>query len=324
MTRTLGHRTAGFGNPRFEDNGEGRGRQASGGGEVREFGPLSLQASRAGRKLSLPTWGRARVPPPTAGLPPHPPSRQGHVSMLTLLGDTSSRYCDGVSRRELPQGRRVLVRRGRRSPSPTCSGPRRRRKPGPGTAAARHKAVINIFLGGGPPHQDMWDIKTERPGRDPRRVQADRHQGARHPDRRDVPADRRDGRQVRRSSARSSGPRAGTTRYQCMTGWPTSSRWPRWAAGRASARSSTKLQGHVDPAVPPFVGLAEPTKHLAVERRRPAPASSARPTPRSSRAARTWRTWCSTPANRDQPGRPQAAARRVRRPPPRRSTPTAR
>ena len=23
-----------------------------------------------------------------------------------------------------------------------------------------HKAVINIFLGGGPPHQDMWDIKT--------------------------------------------------------------------------------------------------------------------------------------------------------------------
>ena len=26
-----------------------------------------------------------------------------------------------------------------------------------------HKAVINIFLGGGPPHQDMWEIKTEAP-----------------------------------------------------------------------------------------------------------------------------------------------------------------
>ena len=26
-----------------------------------------------------------------------------------------------------------------------------------------HKAVINIFLGGRPPHQDMWDIKTEAP-----------------------------------------------------------------------------------------------------------------------------------------------------------------
>jgi hypothetical protein len=24
-----------------------------------------------------------------------------------------------------------------------------------------HKALINIFLGGGPPHQDMWEIKTE-------------------------------------------------------------------------------------------------------------------------------------------------------------------
>src|SRR4030095_7761538 len=27
----------------------------------------------------------------------------------------------------------------------------------------QHKAVINIFLGGGPPHQDMWEIKTEAP-----------------------------------------------------------------------------------------------------------------------------------------------------------------
>lgn len=26
-----------------------------------------------------------------------------------------------------------------------------------------HKGLINIFLGGGPPHQDMWEIKTEAP-----------------------------------------------------------------------------------------------------------------------------------------------------------------
>src|SRR5271165_346570 len=26
-----------------------------------------------------------------------------------------------------------------------------------------HKAVINIFLGGGPPHQDMWDLKMSAP-----------------------------------------------------------------------------------------------------------------------------------------------------------------
>ena len=30
-------------------------------------------------------------------------------------------------------------------------------------APTSHKAVINIYLGGGPPHQDMWDIKTEAP-----------------------------------------------------------------------------------------------------------------------------------------------------------------
>jgi hypothetical protein len=31
------------------------------------------------------------------------------------------------------------------------------------SAPQRHKSVIHIFLGGGPPHQDMWEIKTEAP-----------------------------------------------------------------------------------------------------------------------------------------------------------------
>ena len=30
-------------------------------------------------------------------------------------------------------------------------------------SGSRHKATINIYLGGGPPHQDMWDIKTKAP-----------------------------------------------------------------------------------------------------------------------------------------------------------------
>ena len=29
--------------------------------------------------------------------------------------------------------------------------------------STQHKAVINIFLAGGPPHQDMWDIKHNAP-----------------------------------------------------------------------------------------------------------------------------------------------------------------
>ena len=39
-------------------------------------------------------------------------------------------------------------------------------------------------------------------------------------------------------------------------------RSPRSAAGRASARSLPRLQGPVDPSVPPFVGLAAPTQHM--------------------------------------------------------------
>ena len=35
------------------------------------------------------------------------------------------------------------------------------RRPAPD--AKPHKSIINIFLAGGPPHQDMWEIKTEAP-----------------------------------------------------------------------------------------------------------------------------------------------------------------
>jgi hypothetical protein len=30
-----------------------------------------------------------------------------------------------------------------------------------------HKAIINVFLPGGPPHQDMWDIKLDAPAERP-------------------------------------------------------------------------------------------------------------------------------------------------------------
>ena len=43
------------------------------------------------------------------------------------------------------------------------------------------KNVIFIWQQGGPPHQDMWDMKPDAPGRNPRRVQADPDQPARLP-----------------------------------------------------------------------------------------------------------------------------------------------
>ncbi len=81
--------------------------------------------------------------------------------MLTIFG-SSGRYCDGLSRRSfLTIGGLTFgaggfgladLLRAESKPAPEQS-PR----------GLGHKAVINIFLAGGPPHQDMWEIKTEAP-----------------------------------------------------------------------------------------------------------------------------------------------------------------
>ncbi|MEC8571353.1 MAG: DUF1501 domain-containing protein, partial [Planctomycetota bacterium] len=79
--------------------------------------------------------------------------------MLTIFGSKSrqSGYCDGVNRRSfLKVGALGVGTFGLnqadiyRAEAATSGG-------------LGHKAVINIFLGGGPPHQDMWEIKTEAP-----------------------------------------------------------------------------------------------------------------------------------------------------------------
>lgn len=79
--------------------------------------------------------------------------------MLTLFGKSSRRsgYCDGMNRRSflkigaLGVGAYGLNLADLLRANETSS------------SANRHKSVINIFLGGGPPHQDMWEIKTEAP-----------------------------------------------------------------------------------------------------------------------------------------------------------------
>ena len=89
----------------------------------------------------------------------------------------------------------------------------------------------------------------------------DQHERPRHPDRRDVPADRRVRGQVRRSSAPWSAPAAATTPSSVRPAG-RSSRSPRWAAGRASAQRAARFRGRSIRRVPPFVGLAEKTQHV--------------------------------------------------------------
>ncbi len=201
--------------------------------------------------------------------------------MLTILG-RSQRFCDGVSRRSFLKigafafGAYHLNLAGI-ARAETSAG-----------RSASHKAVINIFLGGGPPHQDMWDIKPEAPKE---------IRGEFKPIATKVP-----GIQIGETFPKIAGiadkcvfirsivgARGGHDAIQCMSGWPQESLTP--LGGRPSIGAVvSRLQGPVDPAVPPFVGLAasDPTSPL-VRSRQPW-ASWARRMVRSSPRATAWPT----------------------------------
>src|SRR5437764_12178201 len=95
-------------------------------------------------------------------------SRPVGQTMLTLLGPKATRrHCAGVSRRDfvrigalglggltLPQllaleAAEIEAREGEAPAEPARS--------------KRHKSLIMIYLCGGPPHQDMYDLKVDAP-----------------------------------------------------------------------------------------------------------------------------------------------------------------
>src|ERR1700722_6880927 len=89
------------------------------------------------------------------------PTRKGE-NMLTILGKPSRNggFCDGVSRRDfLTIGGSLL---GGLSLPQLLRAESDERTAGPNPSSG-HKAIINIYLPGGPPHQDMWDIKSQAP-----------------------------------------------------------------------------------------------------------------------------------------------------------------
>lgn len=166
--------------------------------------------------------------------------------MLTILGrrHAGSRWCDGLSRRDfLTVGGFAL---GGISLSQVL-----RAENGP--ASLPHKAVINIFLPGGPSHIDMWDPKPEAPAEirgEFRSIQTN------------VPgieicelfpnvAKMMDKFILVRSLADSDGRHDS---YQCMTGRKFGERRPPGGWPAAGAWIS-KLQGQVDPAIPPHLAL---------------------------------------------------------------------
>ena len=173
--------------------------------------------------------------------------------MLTIYG-RGQRYCDGVSRRSFLR----IGTLGLGAASLTLAD--LNRLEAAAGKPARHKAVINVFLGGGPPHQDLFDLKMEAP------VEI---RGEFSPISTAVPglqicevlpqlAKVMDRCAIIRSVV---GATDRHDAFQCMTGWLT--RDLASLGGRPSLGSVvSRLQGPVDPSVPPFVGLAEPTKEI--------------------------------------------------------------
>src|SRR4051794_36967788 len=94
--------------------------------------------------LSEPHSGRMR-----------PPGSNPERAMLTISGGPRSRFCDGVTRRDfLKIGGLAL---GGLSLTELLAAEAR------AGVGSSHKAVIMVFLCGGPPHQDMFDLKPDAP-----------------------------------------------------------------------------------------------------------------------------------------------------------------
>ncbi len=168
--------------------------------------------------------------------------------MLTILG-RKHRFCDRVSRRSFLQIGGLALG--------GLSLPQILRAEAQAGVSNPHKAVIMVFLSGGPPHQDMVDLKPDAPAEvrgefKPIRTKVTGIEVCEH-----LPllAARMDRLAIIRSLVGSEGQHAA---FQCVTG-RTQQRQP--AGGWPSLGSVvSKLQGPVNRSVPPFVSLTPPMK----------------------------------------------------------------
>jgi len=171
--------------------------------------------------------------------------------MLTLTAQAQGRFCDGLCRRDfLRIGGLALG---------GLSLPSILRAEAQSKVGRSHKAVIMIFLPGGPSHQDIFDLKMDAPSE---------IRGEFRPISTNVP-----GIQITEHLPRlarmmdkvtlirsMSDCDSGHDAFQCLTGRSFKQQppggWP------ALGSTISKVQGALDPAVPPFVGLAPKMGHM--------------------------------------------------------------
>lgn len=175
--------------------------------------------------------------------------------MLSILGRKLSDHCDGHSRRHflkiggLALGGLSLPQLMQAQASTATTRGR----------SLSHKAVIMIYLSGGPSHQDMYDLKMDAP------IEI---RGSFKPIATNVP-----GIEICEHMPRLAGMMDKFAIIRSLHGCPDQhasdlclSGYPIGGRGRQDNHPSlgsavSKLQGVVDPAVPPFVGLTIKTRH---------------------------------------------------------------
>src|SRR6516225_10475969 len=169
--------------------------------------------------------------------------------MLTILGPRHGGFCDQISRRNFLQIGGLALG--------GLSLPQILRAEADNGTAAPHKAVIMVFLSGGPPHQDMFDLKPDAPAE---------IRGEFKPIKTNVPgieicellpriAARMDQCALLRTVVGAEDRHAA---FQCLTGKLKSKQpqggWP------ALGAVVSKLHGPTEPSIPPFVSLAPKMK----------------------------------------------------------------
>jgi uncharacterized protein (DUF1501 family) len=163
--------------------------------------------------------------------------------MLTILG-SQQRFCDGLSRRSFLQIGGLALG-GLSLPQLLAAEAQ--------NGGSRQKSVIMIFLSGGPPHQDMVDLKMDAPVEirgefKPISTQVPGIQICEHLP--GLAATMKDWIVVR-SLVGSEGRHAA---FQCNTGWPIAQQpaggWPSFGS------IVSKLAGPARPGIPPFVNLS--------------------------------------------------------------------
>jgi hypothetical protein len=172
--------------------------------------------------------------------------------MLTIHGRSPRQggFCDGMARRDfLKIGGMVMG---------GLSLPQLLAAEAQAGIGKSHKAIINVFLPGGPPHQDFWDIKQDAPAEIRGEFQpiATKVPGIEIGELFPLLAKEMDKCVVIRSVVGATG---GHDAYQCMTGRPLNPAptggWP------AAGAWVSKLQGPVNKSIPPHLSLCYKTDH---------------------------------------------------------------